>query len=185
MTTTALDNIRHLIARFADYGVKVAVVGGSARDTFLGRPPKDFDFVFLTYPATDIPLISIIQTITGTPVADLGGNGNGSNGTSDSCGDAEARGLESVWESYYEGLQCQFLLYTKERTAAFDGDPWFAVMEHDCDLNKAWFEVHGDRLVARVSDDFPQPNGINSFRRDTDPQRVAYMKAKFPDFTHV
>lgn len=189
--TQALEAVDNLITRLIlDHGIYVACVGGAARDLFLGREPKDYDFVFLNtndYVPADLEVI--LAEVCQSPVIDLAGNGGGSEGTSDSCGDAEERGLVDVWETNrFDGLDIkfQYLLYTPEKIEHFALDPAKAVVEHDCSLNHAWLAKNNGRIVPRVTDEFPNPatGNKNFFRPDTNVERRAYIRNKFPTFNH-
>lgn len=192
--TQALEAVNNLISRlYLDHGIFVACVGGAARDVFLGREPKDYDFVILKHPeyqALYDDMEHALAEAIGMYPRDLSGNGNGSEGTSDSNGDALERGLEKVWETdSFDGMpiKFQFLLYTAQKIAQFECDPAKAVYEHDCSLNHGWLAKNlAGGIVARVTDEFPNPatGNKNYFRADTNPERRAYIRNKFPEFNH-
>lgn len=183
--TDKLAAVRDLIARLKDEGIEVVCSGGAARDTYLGREPKDYDFVILNY-RDDIAYTAAISEATGISTIVMGENTEGY------VPNQDERGLESVFESSLhfgaeKPLQVQFLLYNKTTTKGFDGDPYNAVDQHDCDLNKAWFEDVGGRLVARVHPEFPSPftGNTNTFTPGIDEPRKSYIRAKFPEFKHT
>lgn len=192
--TRDLTNIRDLIARLSDLGIVAVCVGGAARDTFIGQVPKDYDLAILDYPEDETAetLQAAFQDATGASVVyDLREQGNGSEGTSDSHGDGEARGLHGVYEVRECGgelLQVQFLVYTRDKMDGFDENPLLVVQQHDCTLNQAWFEEVGGRLMPCVSEAFPtNGNGLPNVFRDVhvNPERKAYIRQKFPLYTHI
>lgn len=188
--TAELQAVQALIQRLKDEGVTVVCCGGAARDYYLGRPPKDYDFVILAYPEVDgfvenFDIRAALTTATNHKVRELG---NDAEYVAD-----DDRGLEHVFESTLEvdfGLRdvtVQFLQFTKTKQAYFAGDPQNVVDEFDCDLNKAWFEQQGERLVPRVHTEFPSPftGNLNQFTPGLDDDRKRYIVGKFPEFKHV
>jgi hypothetical protein len=176
--THELEIIWHLIHRLRDVGLTVVCCGGAARDTFLGRKPKDYDFVILKN--TSIASVQgTISQCTGNPCYSMREFDD-----DEGYENAQERGLIEVFESKCADLTVQFLLY--EDTVVNPPDPYQIVETFDCDLNRAWFEDIGDRLVARVHGDFPSPftGNINRFSPGVADDRKALMRQKFPDYIH-
>ena len=190
--TNELTIIRDLIARLADAGVYAVCAGGAARDAYMGRKPKDYDIAIIDHKPGDAEALEmIIQDATGAAVVyNLREQGMGSNGTSNSDGDATARGLDNVFEVHEcegEYIVIQFLVFTASKMASFQLDIQTVVELHDCTLNQAWFEEVGGRLVPRVTAAFPTAaNGLPNVFRDehVNFDRKAYIAEKFPQFTH-
>ncbi|BAN92339.1 nucleotidyltransferase [Ralstonia phage RSB3] len=182
-----LAAVRDFIHRLADYGVIAVCVGGAARDTFLGREPKDFDLVILSQHKYD-PLLEWIKACSEYGVRELGSDAESYQ--------ADERELAHVYETgvTYDTstekplvAQVQILVYSDDVTGCWKGNPEDAVEEHDCDLNKAWFEQRNGKLVPRVHYSFPSPytGNVNTFRSGTSADRISYIKAKFPEFNHT
>ena len=182
---TRLCAVNDFLTRMVlDHGILLACVGGAARDTFLGREPKDYDFVFLDTAGKSLSdLADIIAEVTGTFPASLREQeGSAANGA--------ARGLVDVLETHYsDGLRIQFqyLLYEDHIMKSFGLDAAKAVVHHDCSLNHAWLAKVGTRLVPRVTDEFPNPatGNTNYFAAHVNYERKAYIRSKFPEFNHV
>lgn len=185
--TEALTAVRDLIDRLKDEGVTAICCGGAARDAYLGRTPKDYDLVIVDCEG-NLDFERLLRNVTGSYVYDLSDRGGASEGSTDSTGDAEERGLVQVWETNkLTGLdvKVQFLLFDEDSMDRWEGDPYCVVAEHDCTLNQAFFEREGDRLVARVTDNFPRPGGTNFFiGRHVNYARKAYIRSKFPEYHH-
>lgn len=180
--TTDLEAVDLFITRmYTNHGLLLAVVGGAARDTYLGREPKDYDFVFLnTKTLTPMEIHDVLSEELGDVEA-LGGSGSYGGGSPE---------LEYVWESRGFATNFkpfQFLLYNDVRTASFAEDAAKAVVLHDCSLNHAWLAKVNGRVLARVSDEFPNPatGNRNFFAADVSYDRKAYIRDKFPEFNHV
>lgn len=183
MTTIALEAVDKFLTRlYADYKIVAACVGGAARDTYLGRTPKDYDFAFLDTGGRDrAGVLDALVDIFGG-VVDLEGEG--------SADSADQRNLLGVWEARCPvttaGYPFQFLLYDEETTASFQRNAAHAVVLHDCSLNHAWLAKVNGRIVARVTDEFPNPatGNRNFFAAHTSSQRKLYIRSKFPEFQH-
>lgn len=177
--THELSVVFEFIKRGADEGVKLACVGGAARDTFLGKKPKDYDLVIQDYPHGSA-LVSLLEKIGGCTFNTMG-NGVGE----EYVYDADDRGLLAVYESSGFGVPLQILLFDNETMKRYE-DPYEIVIEHDCSLNQAWFEEHNGELRARVTDEFPSPGGTNYINHGkADRHRAGYIKDKFPEFKHI
>lgn len=167
-----------------DSHIQAAIVGGAARDTYLGRKPKDFDIVILT-PGIDPALLrGVISDYAQDGVLNV----LAPERLEDYANDNGDRGLLQVVEFLYDDVVVQLIQFTDAKTKQYNGNPQNVVAEHDCDLNRAWFEDVGGRLIVRVSDDFPSPftGNVNSFTPDwSNAERKAYMQSKFPEFIHV
>jgi len=153
--------------------------GGAARDTYLGRKPKDYDFVIIDR-HDGIDYMAAISEATGFVCRELG---------DDEEYVADDRGLDHVYESYLHTgelggqLTVQFLLYSRSKTKSFKGDPYNVVEDFDCSLNYAWFEEYQGKLLVRVHPEFPSLQFDMPVRhRDGDENRRNYIRAKFPEF---
>jgi hypothetical protein len=170
-----------LLTRLHDEGIKAVCCGGAARDTYLGREPKDYDFVILnTDEIQRDDVLRAIENATGMTARELGND-------EEYVGDG--RELEHVYESgiqkdYGKLIPVQFLQYTVGKTRRFQGDPYCVVEDFDNTLNYAWFEEYQGRLLVRVHPEFPSVQyGVKAEQRDkSDPDREQYMKSKFPEF---
>lgn len=196
MTTLRLAALHDLITRLdIDHGVRVVCVGGAARDTFLGREPKDYDLVVLSPTANEDDLRSALLEASGAfSIAELGQHDIENYVNKD-----DDRGLRNVFEldmpikaalgSYKpDCITVQVLVFSEAVTQSYANDPYNVVEDHDCDLNKAWLENVGGVLRARVHPEFPSifTGNTNSFKPGySDHERKAYMKSKFPEFNHI
>lgn len=186
-----LNTLRNFIARLADYGVDVVCVGGAARDTYLGVQPKDYDLAVLTVHQHAGEVIDAMQLASGRQPRLLGheeiaGYIAGEEGH-------RSRGLLHVidvrlpCDDQFRDLNIQVLMFDKETTLRYDGDPYNVVVDHDCSLNHAWLEDVQGTLRARVGEEFPSPftGNFNNFRPWwSNPTRRAYIESKFPEFNH-
>lgn len=170
-----LDIVYNLIQRLRDHGINVVCCGGAARDTYLGREPKDYDFVIMNN-AEGFDYLTELADVLGGSVQELG--------DLDYVENAEDRGLQRVFEGLADGfMTVQFLLYTPKKTKSFAGDPYNIVEDFDCTLNYAWFEEYNGKLLVRVHPEFPSIQyGIQPVHRDSTDERRVYIKSKFPEF---
>lgn len=185
--TDALDRVFHFTKRLNDAGLNVVVVGGAARDYFLGNTPKDYDIVILEPYWSQAEVLDILRTAANfEPVPMERETISGYE-----C-EHESRGLQGVYELKLSmertpDLDIQVLHFTDQTLIRWDADPQTVVAEHDCSLNHAWFEDVQGRLVPRVGIEFPSPftGNFNNFRTGwSNATRRAYIEAKFPEFNH-
>lgn len=191
-----LETLKGLIDRLKhDHGIRVVCVGGAPRDTYLGHDPKDYDLVVLNVGIAPTYLQACLRDAAGgEPVTELGATEHEYlDGDND-------RGLLHVFEfevkidypstsdMFDTTIKCQALVFSDAKLATYNDDPYMIVEDHDCDLNKAWFEEVNGRLVARVHGDFPSPftGNTNRFRpMYSETTRRDYMRSKFPEFHHI
>lgn len=169
-----------LLTRLRDEGIEAVCCGGAARDAYLGREPKDYDFVILnTDEIQRDDVLRAIENATGMTARELGND-------EEYVGDE--RELEHVYESGIlkacgKVLKVQFLQYTLSKTKSFLGDPYNVVEDFDCTLNYAWFEEYNGRLLIRVHPEFPSLQyKVRPVHKDGDDERRYYIKHKFPEF---
>lgn len=196
--TTKLEALQNLIIRLhVDYGIVVVCVGGAARDTYLGREPKDYDLVVLTPTGnTDDLREQLLQASGAFSIAELG-----KHDIEDYVKEDSDRGLRHVFEFNLDvesGVRVEFplkqpnitvqvLVFSEEVTKRYAHDPYNVVEDHDCDLNKAWFEEVNGKLRARVHPEFPSPftGNVNNFQPGYNNHvRKTYMQDKFPEYQH-
>lgn len=188
--TAKLEALHGFIKRMReDHGLDLVCVGGAARDTYLGRTPKDYDLVLLTPSVSAVTLAPCIRDCAyGAELTELGADGE------EYTDDDNERGLENVFEFKLavdlvdDPITVQVLRFNAMKLSQWGGDPYCLVEEHDCDLNKAWFEEMGDRLIPRVHGEFPSPRtgNANQFSSGySNTVRRDYIRAKFPEFHHI
>lgn len=181
-----LECVRDILTNLKSYGVTGVCAGGAARDIFLGEKPKDYDILLI---GTDgLPAESVVAAIQ---------DSTGARHVDELCGEdlgpdygtgARERGVLHVWE-VRDGLRLltlQFIMYNADTEKSYRGDPYFAVQDHDCNLNQAWLEDVNGKLRPRTTEEFPSPftGNVNAFRPDTCYERKAYIRDKFPSFQH-
>lgn len=179
-----LDTVRNLLLALKDEGYEFVCVGGAARDTFLGRTPKDYDCAALKHVPNVDDLKNVLFGLGITSIVELGGEelAEYENGEAE-----KDRGLEHVLEFSIFSVTVQLLMFSESTTKEYGGDPYMLVEDHDCDLNKAWFEEVNGALRVRVHGEFPSPHtgNVNNFRPGySDHVRKAYISQKFPEFNH-
>lgn len=188
--TNDLATIRNFIERIKDLGLSLVVVGGAARDTYLGIPPKDFDMVVLNADAELDEVMSALAIASGRQPRLLGHEEIAGYQNEEAHRD---RGLEYVIdvrlqaEDQFRDLNIQVLMFDTTTTLRYDGDPYNVVVDHDCSLNHAWLEDVGGKLVARVGEEFPSPftGNFNNFRPGwSNATRQAYIESKYPEYNH-
>lgn len=193
---TKLHELNDLILRLHyNHGIEVACVGGAARDTYLGKEPKDYDLVVLSQTGNlDALRDALKEETSAASVAELG-----EADIENYVNEGDDRGLRNVYELrmpigdpllfniYEDYMTIQVLVFSEEVTKRYAGDPLNVVEDHDCDLNKAWLEPVNGRLVARVHPEFPSPfsGNVNHFQPGySDHERKRYIASKFREFTH-
>lgn len=165
--------------------IEAIVCGGCARDTLLGKPVKDIDFVLMKYISKD-DLEFCLRKAGFTNVHTYGDDGYIDETN------PRSRDLEFVMVGEYtvqiDGISvtysCDFLSYSFE----FER-PRQVVDTFDCSLNRAWFHVdYEDGFTYIFSDNFPiagSDTAPNVFAVDVDEDRMQYITDKFPEFKHT
>jgi len=148
-----------------DSGYAAVIAGGAARDTHLGRTPKDYDIIVLGNPLM-YDVLASLDYIHEAHI-ELFGDGCSMPGV--------AVNLEWVAKVTLHGTVIDVI-----KQVQYAATPEQAVEGFDCTLNMAWFS--GDRVV--LHDRFPHKGDAVELLPlcDNPKVRVAYLSNKFPEF---
>ncbi len=167
---TPLEAAQQVLAILRGSGWRAVIAGGSARDHYLGRTPKDYDIVMLG----DNHGGDIAYELQAHEF-DVSVYGLVSNEYTRDEGDPPSH-LDWVIKVENYGTKIDII-----QQSAHPESPTEAVEAFDVSLNMAWFNDAG-HVVCHP--DFPMTGGVVKVLRlcDVPHKRIPYLAAKFPQY---
>lgn len=178
--------IRTVLLALHTVGIAAVCCGGSARDAYHFRHPKDLDFIVLSNPEeTDVPpeydgdtVVDVLRKITAFDSVQL---------FSEYRAVKSSGGHQVHWVVKAECNGIPVDIICPAKTCYTESD---AVTNLDCTLNAAWFEPRGDGTCAvhvhpglypDLQDDIPVRL---LYPKSCTAERIEYLKAKYPQYRY-
>lgn len=166
----AYDYAKQVVDLLRDAGFSCVIAGGSARDTALGREPKDYDILVMGDTDCSEGIYELLM-VHEFDVVTYGIDEDNYTAAGEDTPPHLLWVIKTANVIDLDIIQQRRLPTTPEQV----------VEGFDVSLNMAWFDDAGD-VVKHT--EFPEPGGVITVLRDCDvpPARVAYLSQKFPGY---
>lgn len=157
-----------VLAHLDHCGITAVIAGGSARDSYHGVTPKDYDICVLGDHTIDDAIAALDDCGHVTDIEPFG------DGASMSAN--ENRNLDWVIKFVRLGVHFDLIQF-----ASLPLTPTELVESFDCTLNMAWIAEDGEVILH---DDYPKPFGKVEFMPlcDFPLARMRYLSQKYPQY---
>jgi hypothetical protein len=160
----AMEVLQHL----SHCGITAVIAGGSVRDTYHGKVPKDYDICVLGDHSIE-DAITTLDDCSGVTGIEPFGDGA-------SMADSADANLDWVIKFVCRGVHFDLIQF-----ASLPSTPTELVESFDCTLNMAWLAEDGEVILH---DDYPEPFGKVHILPlcDFPVARVLYLSEKYPQY---